>query len=191
MNFRKPKIRLSAIERTAYHEAGHVVADYIVGFEIEYATIIPDEDSNGHVQSKEFANYYYEGFRLYHINDYQLAFNSIIVNLAGYLSERKATGKGKLLVDLGDYGSSLDLFKAFKISNNLRDAMMGTAEGYLCDIFNQERPWELVKLIAASLLERKTLTGQEITEIIENSNFHIRRKTKKPRSAVLSAENVS
>lgn len=89
---RKTKNRLSAIEKTAYHEAGHVVANYLLGFEIEYVTIVPDEDSEGHVKSNEFNNYYYEGFRVYHIKDYELIFNSIVANLAGYLCVRKVTG---------------------------------------------------------------------------------------------------
>jgi len=187
---RKTKNRLSAIEKTAYHEAGHVVTNYLVGFEIEYVTIVPDEDSEGHVKSNEFNNYYYEGFRVYHIKDYELIFNSIVANLAGYLCVRKVTGRGKLFVDIGDYGRSLDLFKSFNISHNLRDSMLETAEYFIRDIFNEERSWELVKLIARSLLERKTLTGQEVLGIIENSNYYILRKTLKRPSGVLPSEAV-
>ncbi len=178
MNLKKTKIQLSAIEKTAYHEAGHVIGCYLVGFEIEYASIIPDGDSNGQVKSKEFENYFYEGFRLYHIKDYELIFNSILVNMAGYFCVRKVTGKGQLFVDFGDYARTLDLLKSFQITSSLRDSMMATAECFLQDIFNEERPWELVRIIAASLLERKTLTGIEILEIIENSNYYILRKNR-------------
>jgi hypothetical protein len=38
------------IERTAYHEAGHAVAFYHLHVPISYVTIVPDEDSLGHVK---------------------------------------------------------------------------------------------------------------------------------------------
>lgn len=171
------KIRLTPLERTAYHEAGHVVANYLVGFEMEYVTLVPDDETLGQVKSNEFKDYYFEGFRIYHIKDYDLVFRSAVADYAGYLCAAKAAGKKGNFINLVDYGETLDLFRAFGISNKLRDSMMDTAKIYTREIFNEERPWELVKLIARNLLERQTLTGREILEIIENSDYRILRKT--------------
>ena len=35
---------------TAYHEAGHAVANIVLGFEVTHCTIVPQDDTVGHVE---------------------------------------------------------------------------------------------------------------------------------------------
>jgi ATP-dependent Zn protease len=42
--------RTTKLERTAYHEAGHVVAHYVLRIGFRYVTIIPSGDYLGHVK---------------------------------------------------------------------------------------------------------------------------------------------
>jgi hypothetical protein len=44
------RIRQSAREATAYHEAGHMVAAWRLGMKIRSATIVPDESYSGKVE---------------------------------------------------------------------------------------------------------------------------------------------
>lgn len=39
----------SALMATAYHEAGHAVANIVLGFEVTHCTIVPQDDTVGHV----------------------------------------------------------------------------------------------------------------------------------------------
>lgn len=174
---RKAKVRLTPLERTAYHEAGHVVANYLVGFKMEDVSIVPDKESLGHVTCNPFKDYDFDSYRIYHIKDYELIFNTVLKNMAGDISECKAAGKRKLFVNRDDDDCSLTLFTACEISGRLKSSIIEAAECYIWEIFDEERPWELVQLIARTLLERKTLTGREILEIIENSDYRILRKT--------------
>ena len=40
----------SALMATAYHEAGHAVANIVLGFEVTHCTIVPKDDTVGHVE---------------------------------------------------------------------------------------------------------------------------------------------
>ena len=44
---REARARLATL--TAYHEAGHAVVSAVLGFDVKKVTIVPDEDSLGHM----------------------------------------------------------------------------------------------------------------------------------------------
>lgn len=96
------KKRLSKREEryTAYHEAGHAVAHYLFGQEIDFITIVPDYEKGefGRVQPKG-AKTFRPVERLNHaptIVDARLDFErEIIIYLAGYVAEVNYRGGNK------------------------------------------------------------------------------------------------
>jgi ATP-dependent Zn protease len=169
---------MNELESTAYHEAGHIVVAHCVGLKVQYVTIIPSDDYLGHAFSQkqhENDNNLLQKFMNYDIPDdmsveeYDENINRIITqdllhSLGGYVAEKiygidntiGASSDFKGVVDfaLAHYGSaddaSLEINKhLLKVEEILKDN------------------WHYVKSLAASLLEKKELTRDEILQLLE------------------------
>jgi ATP-dependent Zn protease len=143
-------------ERTAFHEAGHVVIIYRFGIEVEFVTILPDHDSVGHATTSRIDLFCGSlGFCA------KLE-RAIKINLAGPMAE--ALFYPRYRRRLG----SFDYVRAFELARYL-------AGGRAKEIIrHQEREtqkllkfyWKDVEHIARALLEHNELTGIAVKDIL-------------------------
>jgi hypothetical protein len=95
-----PRARISRIEATAHHEAGHAVASWHCGIRFKYVTIVPDDTQNslGHLENNSSPCVQI------------LTQDHIYVGLAGQIAEAKFRGR------LPRYGMNADNQKAFDLA---------------------------------------------------------------------------
>ena len=155
----------STLKRTAYHEAGHLVASYVFGNigNVDFVTIIPHEGSGGRVEYKTYKT----DCSLDTVIDTQ---NAILGLFAGIVSEEIKFGEhnpdgfGNIDNDGGDYRA---------ISNHL----LSLGESNDGDYKHQCKAlllthWDKVEMIAKELLIKKNLSGEQCLNIIERiKNF--------------------
>lgn len=163
-----PQIKTSQ-ESTAYHEAGHAVADWRYGFKIKTITIVPTADAVGSVTSKTRLK----------LGDMDYAYPSsariarnhemIVALLAGGAAQRRFNPKG-----IRSHHSSSDLEKV----KNLVSRLHSEGEEYYVRRYLEERSWNLVnhpqnwRLIqdlAKALLEHRTMSGTEVEALLRAS----------------------
>jgi hypothetical protein len=146
---------------TAFHEAAHTVVGLVLGFELEYVTIEPDEDgSTGVAMFLEVAFGDYEtGLPVASVDVFERAIKR---TLAGEISQRRA-GSEVMSVHgsrdrwhlenflLGLPGSIVD--RAVGL-----EALTAETEGLVAVC------WPGIETLAALLFERRRLSGAEVEE---------------------------
>jgi ATP-dependent Zn protease len=147
-------------KHTAYHEAGHVVILVkILGKKFENVTIVPYED--------EFGTQY--GGRLLTNPDpvYYKDYDFAMFLLAGYVAEAKISKCQILCCVPRDDSPACDWTKAMGvldecIGRNQCDYIIKDLRKYL------KFYWKHVEAIANALIKKKTLTYDEVKEILDN-----------------------
>lgn len=145
-----------AAEITAYHEAGHAVACYVLKHVFEKVSIIPGEGFLG----KLYANGIPEDFNIDSPGpaETQLAYDHFIICWAGFYSEYRFTGKYNWCGSMSDR-SKANAFAA------LLDRPAKECEEEAKELIYSN--WKKVEAVAQALLESQTLTAQQVQEICE------------------------
>lgn len=157
-------------KKTAYHEAGHVVAHHVLGLPFEYVTIIPDQDSEGHIIEDD----YDPGIlgASMEENDYQY---SEMVTLGASVGAEKYLMRGTLTLE--------EIEVAIAREDPDRDALRCHARSIAGDgeLAGQERLqacaledarrlvthyWADVETVAHALLRSKTLSSEEVRTLL-------------------------
>jgi hypothetical protein len=155
------------IESTAYHEAGHAVAALHVGRAVKSVTIVPDDDgSDGKVR-----HYPLRGKWLQpdvHIdtrarNHFE---TTITVLLAGPAAERKYRGRWNHQGAGADRDRAFDLALRLVGSEKQLTPYWEWRNQIAMDLWENEYVWEQVKRLAAELLERRTMSGPAVRELL-------------------------
>ena len=139
---------------TAYHEAGHAVARFVLGRRIDRVSIVPDDESLGHVRGYVLRKIG-EDWN-YTLRDVQLLEDEIVSILAGAVAETRLTGRENPV------GAQHDRDNAAMLAVHLEGPEV--AEPYLNYLEARARAligarWSIVEALAAELLERKVLSG--------------------------------
>ena len=154
--------RFTGEERTAYHEAGHAVLRHY----LEYAgtnsrvTIKPNADSRGHVLV-----YPEKSFRPDLKYDLRKIVDRITVCLAGNAAIKKLTGRWDNIGAEDDYHQAAGF--ALYVTGDGGDevnALVRWLQIRAAGVVNNQ--WPYIEAVAAALLERKTLNGKEVREVI-------------------------
>jgi ATP-dependent Zn protease len=162
----KPK-RLSKLELTAYHEAGHAVASLDLRRSIQTVTVIPDpdQDSLGHVKHHKLPNGEWLLEEMESGNPRRsFVEREIIIGIAGEVAETVARGK-RLNQVIGSYEWEQAFAGAGMVSGSHDEAwahMMWLTEHTKNLLTSQ---WSLVEEIAKALMVKKTLTGREVRQL--------------------------
>jgi ATP-dependent Zn protease len=157
----------SSREATAYHEAGHAVAQYYLRLPIRKVTIVSDKEKGtlGHCESK--GPLYLKGIDL----DISPAkqdriFRKIQALLAGNVAQQRFNKRSvRKWHASSDYRKAVDLAIRVTDTDGVRLLLGWLRHGTECLV---QTRWREIEAIAAALLERKTLTGDEIREIINS-----------------------
>lgn len=153
--------RASERAGTAYHEAGHAVVAIALGRSFRKVTIVPDEDSLGHVLHRPFP----KGFRPdidVDLRSERRIRQSVLCSLAGMAAERRGCGRAT--------GYSEDLSRADDMMSYLSARpsveqlwyrlLQAQTEATL------EQWWPGVEALCAALLARRTIPGPRARAIV-------------------------
>ncbi len=152
-NLRTDPRRL-ALTATAYHEAGHAVAAFFARVPFKHVTIKPDGDMNGHVR-------YVRPRRLTWAGQHARG----MVALAGETAQCRFEPRSAR----GHHGASdratvamlaLDVGGGPAVVNALIGLWQAQADELV------EGRWDCIERVAATLLERETLTAAEVRDAI-------------------------
>ncbi len=161
---------------TAYHEAGHAAAAWLLGIKLRKVTITPEGDALGYVarcgiafpkrvrealesggseREKAWAQYIAERHAIYCIAgiEAQKRFNPHSVRHYHAKADREAALEG--LVRLAASNTILLYWRILKIRAN--------------NLLKNRGTWKAVKALADELMKRKTLSGDEAFEIMRNA----------------------
>lgn len=152
---------------TAYHEAGHAVAAWVQGLEVQYISIVPDEDASGSVVWKN-----------------ELVGKKLDL-LAGREWEDAKRYVGKLVIALKAGPAAQRRFSPCSWEPWQDHFDNEAITGYAFETFADDdavewlraldtavdailhQHWAKVEALAYQLLERRTMRGREIHEFIE------------------------
>jgi len=151
---------MASQELLAYHEAAHAVMAIALRWEINQVTIIAEGDTLGNCGIKDF-ELYFDGNR-WTEEVKASARQAILYDLAGIAAELRIKGDcDELCAD--DWERAY--IKAKHLSRN------GDAQTYLDDALERSKKlvnnyWRPIAAVARKLLEHKTLTGEEVYNIV-------------------------
>jgi ATP-dependent Zn protease len=145
--------------RTAYHEAGHAVAYYVLGIEHGYVTIRPKDGDVGHTTHHDGWLLGPEGWSL----SREDGENQIIACYAGREAEQRAFPAAPL-AELEEGAASDDEYAAEylrSLGGGDEQALRARARNFLAE------HWSKVEAVAAQLIEHEWLEETEIEFICD------------------------
>lgn len=178
---------MKELERTAYHEAGHAVALYLMDSPFEYATIESEGELLGHVSVTPIAE---EELKNYGVDRARKLLECHYINsLAGMISVRKAIGdmeksaERDIAKDVAYSGAEEDAEYAQQCLNHLNDRELNLDGKSIEDIrdelmikaiemIHDERNWKAVEALVKALLEEKTIGYRRARKIIHERIKH-------------------
>jgi hypothetical protein len=163
--------RPSALVATAYHEAGHAVADWKLGFEITRVTIVPSIDHNGekaygYVLTRRLGLKLIKAIEDGRLTEREMGYihGNIVAMFAGIEAQRKWNPRSvRSYHGEGDRENIVNFLVRLHSDNN-REASY--AFKYLRararNFVEHGEHWRIIEDLARELLERKTMNGKEV-----------------------------
>jgi hypothetical protein len=161
-----------SIQRTAYHEAGHVVMAFALRRAVRHVSIVPDDSSDGRLVKHKLTDNFHPDYES-DARTRRLVEREIMICLAGGVALAKFQGNRR---DLGDD-------QDWRHAVYLADYVSSGVGGYVGDdgeatvaylrwlqvrakiLLSLPWHWRAVEEIAQSLVERKELSGREARRI--------------------------
>jgi len=151
---------------TAYHEAGHAVACYYLGVKVKSATVVPDKDkgTHGHVRYEKMFRGLDPEIDLSGRARLQMERN-IIISLAGAAAQRRYSKQSwRHYHGASDFDAVADLALRIGGDSDGANKFLDWLD-HRTDQLVKTR-WQDIECVARALLERKTMKGSEIVEVI-------------------------
>jgi hypothetical protein len=159
------------LQATAYHEAGHAVAKYVLRFDIKGVTIVPDKDSVGSVSGKL-------GLQLRVLADGFLSratvakwHDLVVTIMAGREAQRRFNPRS-----IRHYMASADREAAVRILSRLHPEEGGELraafkflEARTRNLVGHWKHWGQIQDLAEALIAKRTLSGHEAKAVLAGS----------------------
>jgi len=161
------------LDSTAYHEAGHAVVAVVQGLTNISVTIKPGEDSLGECIHPGVFGYEYGGKR----ERKRIVREYIIVSYAGFQAEINFNREAEQWRSQGDENNALNLSREFSsvlpkqissVGDEAHMKFLGKLQREARKLVRQH--WRSVSAVARELLKTKTLSGDQIKEILRPLN---------------------
>lgn len=146
---------------TAYHEAGHAVAAHLLEVRYKYVTIIPDEDSSGHLRPFALG----KGIE-YSLRARQRLEPRIMAALAGPIAAATYRGRQNHRAAASDDHQVTQLAMALTGSSGECEAYIRWLTIRIRDMLTTETAWWMVEALAAALIERKHIPFGDARQIM-------------------------
>jgi Peptidase family M41 len=157
------------IEATAHHEAGHAVVAWSLGIPLRHATIIPDEDSIGHVLFHKLPKWCEENSRSYSPDRARIFMEKRIqINLAGQIAEKVFRGRRpNRYSHRSDDDHSVDIAIRFAGTGEIATAWLHWL--FLNTRARVELNWKQIQAVASELVKHRRLSNTEVIAAIDAS----------------------
>ena len=159
-----PNRSASQVEATAYHEAGHAVIAYMLGYRPHSATIVPTFDTAGHIIHPNPL----DGFQLNpdSSDEARLRIESLItICFAGPIAQKRYNPRSwRRVHGQWDYEKIAELGLRVCDSAEQASAFIRWREIVACDMVGAN--WLRIQLVAGQLLERENLSHTDLEAII-------------------------
>lgn len=142
------------LQRTAYHEAAHAVADTRFGFSAGLVSIERQDGSLG--RSAQIDGYY----------DQKTAERYVFSALAGYVAEEKLDPTFEVKVHAGISDFDLAYIALEQLEKNVDDDCWDRWLNKTRAWVNDESNWRAIEEVAAELLEHRMLNWDEVEAIV-------------------------
>lgn len=158
--------RTKALESTAYHEAGHAAAVHKHQIRTKVLSIVPDETSTGRIEHHP----YFGAIDL----EYDLSprvqrriENMAFVCLAGPAAQRRFNRKGvRHYHGEDDRRLAIYLLERLVGSSEELEAYLNLIQIRVRNFVGNHVNWFFIDRVAQALIERRTLTGAEVRELM-------------------------
>jgi hypothetical protein len=144
---------------TAYHEAGHAVAAVLLGFQFQHATIVPKDDSLGHVLYGIYTMFLNVGHRAYarDLRDY------LITNRASPIAEERHIGRRN---DDGAADDDADFWgMLYQMYGDRRDRHARDLSRHARQLVAAH--WWMIERVAQALIQEQTLSFAAVVELMQ------------------------
>jgi len=151
----------------AYHEAGHAVAACLAGKRFTVVTIVPTDDALGYLAPKRWKN-----FRPDFQTDrraIQRMKGDIFISLAGPAAEAILTRRKRMPGSHKDFYHSMEMASRLCGSDKETNAYISFMWEQTWNIMILRHNWEAVKVVAKSLLRKRTLRYRAVRWLVRES----------------------
>jgi hypothetical protein len=164
----------SALTATAFHEAGHALAHHVLGWGNGGVTIVADKECVGRARIADWARLrrLLRQLECGTINTLLIAkcHDYIVCLLAGKQAQKKFSPKSiRSYMARSDHGAVAELLVSLYRDQKERNAASRYLELRTCNLISGTVHWRMIQDLAAALLERRTLTGEEVNTIFHSS----------------------
>jgi hypothetical protein len=158
------------LRRTAYHEAGHAVADFLLAIPLWEVTIVPDGERLGHVKDGPRVRRSIQSESDLTLRDREQLERRTVAAFAGPRAEAKATGVD---VEPQISGDLLLIGNRAHLAGSFFDSDPGEQEAYMNWLRERarvivEQGWYLIEALANELLTRPTLSGRAVQRLLRD-----------------------
>jgi ATP-dependent Zn protease len=160
------------LEATAYHEAGHVVAAFLLHRGFRTVTIIPKEDSLGHMLKTAPPRNLHPDYQTDARAEIWLR-REITICLAGPVAEKLHTGRGNWRI-----GGSSDFHHAVDWASDIMGDPdeIGAYLDWLTlvtkNMLKHPHHWPIVQALAAELLSRRTVGPRRARALMREAGYN-------------------
>lgn len=173
----------ATLKSTAYHEAGHAVAAWWLHLRFKKVSIRPDSDSLGRLVHRKFKAA--DNPECNSSARIQLLMEKhAICALAGREAQRKFNPRSiRSYHHRSDYGQVIE-YLSCRVADGEEIRLWARLLVHRANALITFR-WPAVKAVATALLERKTLTEQEVRDTIDSAYSQAVQRKGKPKEGIL------
>ncbi len=156
---------------TAYHEAGHAVAAWLLhlGLRRKGISIIRDEDSDGRTHLVHPMRNSKPEIDRSDRNRIRAERYAVVV-LAGREAQRRHRGSNvRPYHHQNDYQNAAELIQYFVASHEELEAHLRLLQVRAKNLFENDEIWRCTQAVAIAVLDKKQLSGSEVAEICRTS----------------------
>lgn len=162
-----------SLATTAYHEAGHTVANVLHNIPFRYVSIEDNKRSVGHVQTLDFPRSLNPTSGISMRKRTRLE-SDVMALLAGNITEKHYSGRADHRGARSDRHQAMTILSQLSGSDEELSAYYKWLKIRISTEILEPRNWKLVKAIATALLKQRTITAREIRKIVmEESGLSI------------------
>lgn len=152
--------QMKVLKTTAYHEAGHAAAAFRLRRRVRHVTIVPEDDSLGHMLSGKLPETFQPDIDSDRRTDRWLERLTLIV-LAGPIAEAQFTGRYNHIGASSDYHRAVTWASYAEGSTKLVKAYLHYMQARAEAMTTQQSQWVAIEALAEALLEHQHLSGRK------------------------------
>ena len=158
------------LRATAYHEAGHAVAAFVLRRPIRTASIEPAEGSLGRVEHHPPGKWFQPDAGV-DTRTRNLVKRHIVGHLAGPLAEERFTGSHNETGATSDHHHAVDLASYLVDDDERLQILVDDLSSRAAELLARTDVWRAVEAVAEELVRDRLLAGREVRAVIRRTGL--------------------